>query len=136
MNIKKLESPKDFEMKPILDGIVSYGLAEVNGIEPMLKAVVLEIGKETVGGATGKVHFNQFYLDNLWVQDQHGNMGYGSKIHAAVIEVAKENQCDCIRLQTLNEKAVTLYKRLGYSVEAKLSNYVEGFNLYHMLLQF
>ncbi len=136
MNIKliKIDNPSAEDSRPITDAISQYGLSEVGGIEPVNKTIHLKLGTQIIGGATGKIHFGKFYLDQIWVNEKYRNQGYGTKIHALALEIARENGCKSICLQTLNEKAVKLYLRLGYKTVAQVEDYVKGFNLYHMLM--
>ena len=132
MEVLTIEEPSTEESKPIEDGIMEYGLLQVNGIAPKKWAFhAIEAG-EIVGGATGRVHFSQFYLDNIWVKEEYRSKGIGTKIHEAVVTCAKQCACHRIQLSTLNEKAVRFYTRLNYETLAMIEGYVDGFNLYFM----
>ncbi len=135
MNIYTIDKPKADDLAPIEEGVMNYGLAQVGNCLPELKAIHLRLDDVLIGGATGKLHFKQFYLDNLWVAESYRSQGYGRKIHEQVVECARNNDCTTIRLQTLNKKAVELYRKLDYAALAKIENYTEGFDLYHMALK-
>ncbi|HBC57099.1 MAG TPA: hypothetical protein DCZ03_08040 [Gammaproteobacteria bacterium] len=135
MDVTRIEDPKTDDSKAIDDGVMEYGLSQVNGVLPKKWAFVAKEEGEVIGGATGRVHFSQFYLDNLWVKENHRSKGYGTRIHSAVMSCAKEQGCKRIQLNTLNKKAVGLYRRLNYETVAVIEGYVDGFNLYYMAKQ-
>lgn len=132
MKISTIEDPNSEESKPIEDGITEYGLSQVNGIAPKKWAFHAVEAGEIVGGAIGRVHFSQFYLDNIWVKEEFRSEGLGTKIHESVVACAKQCACQRIQLNTLNEKAIGFYTRLNYEILATIEGYVDGFNLYYM----
>lgn len=132
MQINRIENPNSEDIKPIEDAIMKYSLSQVNAVKPKAWAFHAKEANQIVGGATERVHFSQFYLDNLWVEEKMRLNGYGSKIHEEIVVCAKQQGCNRIQLHTLNEKAVELYKRLGYETLATINGYVDGFNLYYM----
>ena len=132
MNVITIEDQKDEESKPIEDGVMRYGLSEVNGVAPKKWAFIASQEDEVIGGATGRVHFSQFYLDNIWVKESHRSKGLATQIHSRIISCAKENGCKRIQLNTLNDKAVKFYHRLDYETLAEIKDYVDGFDLHYM----
>jgi ribosomal protein S18 acetylase RimI-like enzyme len=135
MEVITIEDPAPEDLKSIEAGVMAFGIAQVQGVLPTKKAFHLKQDGELIGGATGRVHFSKFYLDNLWVQDEYRSLGHGTRIHAAVVNCANENGCSTIYLQTLNRQAVELYRRLNYATVAVIDDYVDGFDLYHMALK-
>lgn len=132
LKITTIENPSVQESQPIEAGLRDYGLAQVNGIVPQKWAFHANLRGELIGGATGRVHFSQFYLDNLWVREEFRAKGVGENIHRHVVACAKNCGCRRIQLNTLNPRAVTFYLRLGYRTLAVIENYVDGFNLSYM----
>ena len=132
MEVSTIEEPSPEESKPIEVGIMEYGLSQVNGIAPKKWAFHAMENGEIIGGATGRVHFSQFYLDNIWVKEEFRSKGIGTRLHEAIIACAKQSACKRIQLNTLNEKAVEFYVGLSYETLAVIEGYVDGFNLYYM----
>lgn len=132
MEIIKISNPTSDDVKSVVDGVAEYGLSQVDGIMPEQWVIHAVENGEIIGGATGRIHFRQSYLDNLWVTCELRNKGLGSKIHEEVVEISTRSSCSRIQLNTLNMQAVKLYKRLGYEILAEIEGYVDGFCLYYM----
>lgn len=132
MEITTIENPSELDSKPIEDGVMEYGLMQVNETKPNKWAFHVKDCGDLIGGATGRAHFSQFYLDNIWVKEAARSKGIGKSIHQEVVACAERCGCRRIQLNTLNEKAVKFYQRLGYKTLAVIEDYVDGFNLYYM----
>jgi ribosomal protein S18 acetylase RimI-like enzyme len=132
MKTLTIENPSERDTKPIEGGVMEYGLLEVNGEVPRKWAFQTKDSNELIGGAIGRDHFSQFYLDSLWVKEEHRSRGIGGKIHSEVVACAVRCGCNRILLSTLNEKAMRFYEKLGYEQLAVINDYVVGFNLYYM----
>ena len=132
MKIATLENPSDSDVEPIINGVMEYGLSQVSGVMPRIWAFHAMDCSELVGGATGRDHFSQFYLDNIWVKEEYRIKGIGKNIHEEEIACARKCGCRRVQLNTLNSKAVKFYLRLGYEILAEIEGYVDGFNLYYM----
>jgi GNAT superfamily N-acetyltransferase len=132
LNIVTIANPSAIDAEPIMDGLMEYGLAQVQGIAPQQWVFHAMDGDLLVGGAVGRAHFSQFYLDALWVQEQHRDKGLGASLHRAVEACAQQQACRRILLNTLNQKAVGFYARLNYVTLAVINGYVDGFDLVYM----
>lgn len=133
MQIVEIQDPADEDIAPILQGVMDYGLSQIQGILPVRRAFHLKVDGKFIGGATAKIHFTKCYLDNLWVDENHRGNGYGACLLEKVAECAANHACNAIYLNTLNDKAVALYQKQGYSVVATVAGYVDGFNLVYMV---
>ncbi len=132
MEMTIIENPSKSEIEPIVKGVMEYGLSQVSGIMPRKWAFHVRDGNDLIGGATGRDHLSQFYLDNIWVKEQLRSKGIGTKIHDEVITCAKNCGCRRVQLNTLNSKAVAFYRKLGYEILAEIEGYVDSFSLYYM----
>ena len=132
MKISAIEAPSHIEIKPILDGIYEYGLAQICGVEPSQWAAVAKEKGAFIGGATGRVHLQQFYLENLWVKEAFRSQGLGTKLHGEILNIAYEHRCSRVLLNTLNERAVSFYLRLSYKELAVIKDYVPGYDLHYL----
>jgi len=129
------ENPSEKDIQRIIDGVISFGLAEVGGEKPLKKAVAAMSGYAVIGGAVGRAHVGQFYLDYLWVAESHRNRGVGSTLHDWVVEQARQSGCTDVWVNTLNEKAVRFYLKHGYRQRSCIENYVTKFDLHHLQLR-
>jgi ribosomal protein S18 acetylase RimI-like enzyme len=132
MKMLTIENPGEKDTKPIEDGVMQYGLLQVDGVIPRKWAFHARDSNEIIGGAVGRDYFSQFYLDNIWVKEEHRSKGLGKRIHEEVVRCAEKCDCKRILLSTLNENAVRFYRALGYYQLAVIEEYVVGFNFYYM----
>lgn len=132
MKISIIEDPTDEETSSIEKGVLDYGLTQVEGIAPTKWAFHAVEDGQLLGGATGRIHFTQFYLDLVWVKEEFRSKGVGTVILASIVDFARENKCKRILLNTMNVNAVRLYEKLGYKILSVIEGYVDGFDLYYM----
>jgi len=132
MNVTFIDDPSEKACKPIENGVLEYGLSEINGDLPKKYAFHACDSGKLIGGAVGRVHLSQCYLDNIWVSEAFRSKGVAKIIHAEVVAYAEMCGCKKIQLNTLNKKAVKLYQQLGYQELAVIKGYADGFDLHYM----
>ncbi|MEJ2620013.1 MAG: GNAT family N-acetyltransferase [Candidatus Thiodiazotropha sp.] len=132
MEVLTIENPDENDTKPIEEGVMQYGLLQVGGEIPRRWAFHMKDENAIIGGATGKDHFSQFYLDNIWVKEEYRSKGIGERIHKDVVACAERCGCNRILLSTLNKRASQFYRKLGYEELAVIDEYVIGFSLLYM----
>ena len=132
MEVLTIENPNEQDTKPIEQGVMQYGLLQVGGEIPRKWAFHMKVENKIIGGATGRDHFSQFYLDNIWVKEEYRSKGIGQRIHEDVVACAERCGCNRILLSTLNKRASQFYRKLGYEHLAVIEEYVVGFNLIYM----
>ncbi len=69
------------------------------------------------GGCTGYIFYGCLYVDLLWVDSLLRRNKYGSKLMDKAQELAKENLCHFIAVNTMDFEALDFYKKLGFFVE-------------------
>ena len=114
MEIAIIENPKKEQCEPIIQGVLEYGLSQIGGQKPKDTAFHVTNDTQLIGGATARKHFSQFYLDNLWIDREHRSLGIGKKLHQEILQYALKLESKRILLNTLNSRAVSFYKSLGY----------------------
>ncbi|MGD9007526.1 MAG: GNAT family N-acetyltransferase [Desulfobacteraceae bacterium] len=132
METLTIENPDEKDTKPIEEGVMQYGVLQVGGETPRKWAFHIKDKDKLIGGATGRDHFTQFYLDNIWVKEEYRSLGIGERIHKDVVACAEKCGCNRILLSTLNRRALKFYRKLGYEHLAVIEEYVIGFNLIYM----
>jgi len=73
----------------------------------------------------GAVAENEYYLSNLAVYPEFGNLGLGTKL---LLEIEREawktgNNKIVLDVETSNERAIKLYERLGYIIERETPSF-------------
>lgn len=135
-NYRQIDNPPDEQLSPIIDGLNAYGLEQVGGEKPQEVAVVCEEGtnRDVFAGAAGHSICGRFYLNLLWVAEEHRSQGGGSELMTRVEAVARSRGCKDVLVDTLNKKAVSFYQGLGYEVYLVNPGYIRGFD-WHFLVK-
>jgi len=120
--------------KYLSNSIMSYGIEQMNGEEP-LKAYCSfkDKNRNIIGSIMGYKALNLFFITNLYVESEYRCNGYGNELLKAIEDKAKLLGCNILRLNTLNKKTSSLYTRAGFEITNNISNYMNGFDLlyYH-----
>ncbi|KGP71932.1 GNAT family N-acetyltransferase [Pontibacillus yanchengensis] len=78
--------------------------------------IIRDENGEILGGITGKIFWYHLHIHNLWVDQSIRGDGYGEKLLHHIEEVAKENQCSLIQLDSFSFQAPDFYQKYGYEV--------------------
>lgn len=108
------------------------GLALAGDAKPL--ACLVRNGRNVVAGAAGRTEYRRLFVQSLWVHETLRGTGIGSELLRRMERAALTRGCDSAIVETLDERARSLYLRLGYEVVAQLPGYVGPFNR-HILLK-
>jgi len=75
-----------------------------------------------LGGLVGEICWNWLEVHLLYVDEQLRRSGYGKKLLFEAENMAKAEQCDFIKLDTLNFQALDFYKKQGFEVYGTIHN--------------
>jgi len=123
-----IQEPEHEAIRPVLDGVESYGIGAIGGRAPARLAVLLRSDEDgVVGGGVGHEIRGVFYLSHLWVAPERRSRGLGGRILAAMEREAAALGCCEVRLDTLNARSLPFYLRHGYEPYARIPEYIPGF---------
>jgi ribosomal protein S18 acetylase RimI-like enzyme len=71
-------------------------------------------GGEILGGITGTIFWFNLHIDYLWVDESVRGNGYGVELLNRIEEIARENRCKLIQLDTFSFQAPKFYQKNGY----------------------
>ncbi|MFE4711718.1 GNAT family N-acetyltransferase [Paenibacillus sp. NPDC056722] len=74
------------------------------------------------GGLVGEICWNWLEIEYLFVNEELRKSGYGKKLMLEAERIAKENNCEFLKLDTLSFQALDFYKKLGFEVFGTLEN--------------
>ncbi|MFD2114786.1 GNAT family N-acetyltransferase [Paenibacillus yanchengensis] len=74
------------------------------------------------GGLIGEICWNWMEVHILIVDEQLRHQGYGTKLLMEAEKLAREQQCDFIKLDTLSFQALDFYKNQGYQIYGTIAN--------------
>lgn len=80
-----------------------------------------ETGK-VLGGLLGEFCWNWLEIDTLMVEEEIRRHGFGSKLLKEAERIAREKQCDFIKVDTLSFQALPFYEKHGYEVYGTIDN--------------
>lgn len=86
--------------------------------------------KEIIGGITGDVFGDLCRVFTVWVHENYRRLKLGSDLFHRLDELAKNNHCKIIQLDTAEFQAKGFYEKAGYSVVATLPNNFMGYTSY------
>ena len=73
---------------------------------------VYDSGK-VIGGAVGYIAWKWYFLDKLWIEEEHRKSGIGTKIINEIEKYAIENNLLGVRMETWSFQAREFYEKMG-----------------------
>ncbi|WP_282940236.1 GNAT family N-acetyltransferase [Paenibacillus sp. RC67] len=74
------------------------------------------------GGMVGEICWNWLEVQYLFVDEEHRRLGYGKELMTQAETIAREKNCDFIKLDTLSFQALDFYLKLGFEVFGTILN--------------
>ena len=93
-------------------------------------ACLVRDGNELVAGASGRTEYARLFVASLWVHERLRSAGIGTELLRRMEHAARAVGCDSALIETLSDRACSLYLRVGYKVIAQVPRYVGPFNRY------
>ena len=87
---------------------------------------------ELVGGATGYIAYDWYFLELLHIEKTYRSKRLGSKLLIEIEHFAKQHSLTGIRLETWDFQARSFYEKLGFTVFGELENCPPGTKLFLM----
>lgn len=84
------------------------------------------------GGILTEVCWNWLEIHILFVDENLREAGYGKQLMHEIEKIAREKQCDFIKVDTLSFQALAFYQRLGYTVYGTLDNVGRDYEHYYL----
>jgi GNAT superfamily N-acetyltransferase len=134
LKISSSNSSSEELEKYLSDAVICYGIDQLNGEKPTkLYCCSKDNDRNIVGGIMGYVTRNLFFITHLFVEQKHRKKGIGEALLSAIEKAAKEQNCNIVRLNTLNKGARSLYGKAGFEETTSIKEYMNGFDLlyYH-----
>lgn len=77
---------------------------------------------QILGGIVGEICWNWLEIHYLFVDELFRKSGYGTKLLNEAEKIAKEKQCEFVKLDTLSFQALDFYLKQGYEVYGQIEN--------------
>ena len=110
--------PKQNEIEILSQGIAQNAKIKKN-LDPVLPFAffIRDSHNQIKAGCNGNIGYQWLYVDQLWVDENFRNQGYGTQLMQAAEDLALKNQCVSIAVNTAEWEALDFYKKLGFYVE-------------------
>lgn len=125
------QADKDYVRKKMYAFNAAHFPAELKGRYQEVNLFVKNAQGEVLGGLLGEICWNWLEVHYLYVSDELRQSGYGTKLMREAERIAREKQCDFIKLDTLSFQALDFYRKLGFEVYGQLPN-AGGYTHYYL----
>ncbi|UZE09876.1 GNAT family N-acetyltransferase [Pseudomonas sp. B21-053] len=127
LRIERSQDPTNEEREAILAPLRAYNAAQAGLAKPEPVALLVrDDNGEILGGLYGRVFYQWLFIELLSVPEEGRGLGLGSKLMQMAEELAQENECVGIWLDTFSFQAPEFYKKLGYSEFGQIVDYPPG----------
>jgi ribosomal protein S18 acetylase RimI-like enzyme len=87
----------------------------------------------TIAGLLGHTLWNGFFISALWVAEAVRRKGIGRQLMARAEELAMQNGCDHIHLDTFDFQAREFYVKNGFHLFGTIEDYPIGHKRYYLI---
>ncbi|QUG43306.1 GNAT family N-acetyltransferase [Psychrobacillus sp. INOP01] len=88
-----------------------------------------------LGGITGTIFWYHLHIDFLWVDESLRGNGYGKQLLDNIEQIARENNCNLIQLDTFSFQAPNFYQKYGYDVIGVIEDHPNKNNQQYYLVK-
>lgn len=74
------------------------------------------------GGILGETCWNWLEIQYLFIEPQYRGQGYGKKLISEAVSIARQKQCEFMKVDTLSFQALDFYKKEGFEVYGIIEN--------------
>jgi ribosomal protein S18 acetylase RimI-like enzyme len=137
MNDVKIEvhcDPSKEETDLIFNGLVEFNESRV-GDARFKEFGILASGESeaTIAGLLGHTLWNGFFISAFWVAESVRRKGIGRQLLARAEELAVQNGCDHIHLDTFDFQAREFYEKSGFQIFGTIEDYPIGHKRYYLV---
>lgn len=84
------------------------------------------------GGILGEICWNWLEIHTFMIDEDIRKLGYGTKLLFEIEQIALNNNCDFIKVDTLSFQALDFYKKHGYEQFGILDNVGRDYQHYYL----
>jgi ribosomal protein S18 acetylase RimI-like enzyme len=137
MNDVKIEirsDPSTEEIDLIFKGLVEFNERQVGKTSFTEFGIFASDQSETIiAGLLGHRLWNGFFISALWVAESVRRKGIGRRLLARAEELARQNGCDLIHLDTFDFQAREFYEKNGFQIFGIIEDYPIGHKRYYLV---
>lgn len=110
------QDDSDYIRKKVIEHNLSKLPEEVKHPVKKISFILRDKREKILGGITGTIFWYHLHIDFLWVDESLRSKGYGKQLLGNIEEIARENRCKLIQLDTFSFQAPNFYQKYGYEV--------------------
>jgi GNAT superfamily N-acetyltransferase len=137
MNDVKIEvrrDPSAEEIDLIFNGLVEFNESQVGDARFKEFGIFASCQSEaTIAGLLGHILWNGVFISALWVAEAVRRKGIGRQLLARAEELAMQNGCDHIHLDTFDFQAREFYVKNGFHLFGTIEDYPIGHKRYYLI---
>jgi ribosomal protein S18 acetylase RimI-like enzyme len=134
VKIEVRRDPSKEEIDLIFNGLVEFNQSRVG--DARFKEFGILVSDEsgaTIAGLLGHTLWNGFFISALWVAEANRRKGIGQQLLARAEELAIQNGCDHIHLDTFDFQARDFYEKNGFKIFGAIEDYPIGHKRYYLV---
>ena len=121
------------EEQAIRQGVVAFGDAHTPPRNYRQLHLTLRSPEgRLLGGLLGSLVWDWLQIDALWVDAAERGRGYGRALLQRAEELAHDDGCRHVRLDTFDFEARGFYEKQGYAVYVALGDFPRGHTQFHL----
>lgn len=131
--IKFVEKPDNPVWEVIGGGIQNFNIQQAgDGRDKMLCYVLFSPNNEVVGGLVGETHWDWFYINLMFINEDLRGRGYGHQLLTLAEGEARRRGAKHAYLDTFSFQAPGFYQKHGYEVFGELGEFPPSHTRYYL----
>ncbi|WP_337102860.1 GNAT family N-acetyltransferase [Paenibacillus sp. YIM B09110] len=116
------DSAKSYVINKMIEYNMRHFPDDLKGRYQVVNLYLQDLNGNVYGGLVGEICWNWLEVQYLFVDDSFQNLGYGKKLLSEAEQIAKDKNCDFIKLDTLSFQALDFYKEQGFELFGTIQN--------------
>lgn len=113
---------KDYVTNKMIEYNLMHFPDDLKGRYQEINLLLKDTDGKLCGGLIGEVCWNWLEIHYLFVDEDYRGLGYGKKLMDEAEKIAKEKQCEFIKVDTLSFQALDFYKKEHFQVFGVIQN--------------
>jgi GNAT superfamily N-acetyltransferase len=125
-------SDKSYVRKKLIEYNLKHIPENWKGRSQEINLILKDEDGQIYAGILTEICWNWLEVHILWVDEKVRKLGYGKKLLSEVEKIAKDKNCDFIKLDTLSFQALDFYKKQGYEIFGSIENAAREHTHYYL----
>lgn len=117
------QEDSDYVRKKLIEYNLTKIPEEVKHAVKEVSSILRNEEGDIVGGITGSINWYCLHIDFLWLDESLRGKGHGKELINNIEEIAIENNCRVIQLDTFSFQAPEFYQACGYQIVGVVENH-------------